>query len=180
MKKTFLANMPSRIASEVPSETKVVKNMKAEIVGAQNSITLSFNGVDFRLIPSGSKSNSKKSNISLSSINGEYTSINLESFTGTLVVSGAVGNEIVNQSVTRSPKDKKADNICLIDDEPNTPESSVLPKEVIELDKGQQQISFERKAGKKRVSFIVCYTFSVPQFLICPNFILFLPSSLFP
>lgn len=134
-----------------------------------NSISLSFNGVDFRLIPTNDIQDSPKDNddsiiapsCSISMVpdsNGKFTMIQMNSFTGTLYVSEQQnGGIILNDS---SPASSTTNT-----DANNTNDSPVKPstieiedashssnrsngnevKKTVTPNKGQTQLSFERK-----------------------------------
>jgi hypothetical protein len=122
------------------------QNMGAET--PSNAITLSFNGVDFRLVPTGNSSNTNSS-VSLSTNNGTYTTINLESFTGSLVVHSS--SPIALNNVAATPVDSADISARTIEDEPATPESYSNKEETL-LEQGQKKLPFERVNSKKRVS----------------------------
>eukprot|EP00979_Chaetoceros_neogracilis_P013972 scaffold4261_cov250-Chaetoceros_neogracile.AAC.8 len=113
-----------------------------------NAITLSFNGVDFRLVPTGNSSNTNSS-VSLSTNNGTYTTINLESFTGSLVVHSSSPIALNNTAAT--PVDSADISARTVEDEPATPESYSNKEETL-LEQGQKKLPFERVNSKKRTT----------------------------
>ena len=136
---------------------------------ASNAITLSFNGVDFKLVPSaqntagGDAGTSACTSIStMSNGNGNFTVLNLNSFTGSLIVSESSSitqlnetpaNINVGMGITPSMRDGDAiqdHSMAMartVEDEPPSPEH----KEAQEtpLQKGQQQLPFVQKNQKR-------------------------------
>ena len=104
-----------------------------------NAITLSFNGVDFRLIPSdesgtGSGSESSSSISMVNDSSGKFTVMNLKSFTGSLIVSSSptFGNTSDTRNVNIDMNMNTDVNIdthtnlnkaTTVEDEPPSPES---------------------------------------------------------
>ena len=129
---------------------------------AQNAVTLSFNGVDFRLIPSSNNENNNANASGISMVpntNGKFTMINLASFTGSLIVSASALTEFglmgVTPEIETVASSSPSSNLATtVEDEPSTP-NSYAPKEV-PRPLGQQQLTFEKKkretTTKKRVS----------------------------
>eukprot|EP00559_Dactyliosolen_fragilissimus_P002868 CAMPEP_0184859728 /NCGR_PEP_ID=MMETSP0580-20130426/4719_1 /TAXON_ID=1118495 /ORGANISM="Dactyliosolen fragilissimus" /LENGTH=120 /DNA_ID=CAMNT_0027356527 /DNA_START=126 /DNA_END=484 /DNA_ORIENTATION=+ len=104
-------NSKSKSKSKETSTSADDKNRKHKSVNdLQNAITLSFGGVDFRLIPSSSSSSLSK-NFNLSSVSmipnadGDFTAMSLLNFSGTLLVSpSATDIEKVSTNTPASPK----------------------------------------------------------------------------
>ncbi len=108
-----------------------------------NAITLTFNGVDFRLVPNVSARNDcSSSSISMTNTNGKFTSIQLESFTGSLIVSASAltsllpssssnANPTTNPVTTKSTKDhshQSSQATNTVEDESSEPEGEPEPK----------------------------------------------------
>ena len=134
-----------------------------------NSISLTFNGVDFRLVPSNETQHSPKNNddsivasscsISMApNSNGQFTMIQLNSFSGTLYVSEQENvGVILNPSTLTSPTtDAAATDTKNSQAKPSTIEIEEAShssnrskcneaKKTVTPSKGQTQLSFERK-----------------------------------
>jgi hypothetical protein len=151
----------------------------------QNALTLTFQGVNFSLVPSDTNArksnsvhpdghqvgNSSNSSAFVSFTNGASTTIHLQSFTGTLVISarGNTGNisefGLTHANVTpvAAPNDSdikgSVANARKVEDEPPTPDS-YSHSEDSKLEQGQQQLTFQRiPENKKRVSASFCCHF---------------------
>lgn len=126
-----------------------------------NSFTLSFNGVDFRLVPTQNNNNKNsqndKSGVSvLQNADGQFSMIKLQSFSGTLYVSEQLQNNITppldvnNVKEIPNPTQK---SLATVEDEelpsPQKDETKLNKKVEQPKMKGQQQLTFERK---KRVN----------------------------
>jgi N-acetylneuraminic acid mutarotase len=114
-----------------------------------NVITLTFNGVDFNLVPS---NNDTSAAISLSvDSSGEFKTINLQSFTGSLIVckntkqSFSSSTAMTTGVSTNSMNCEKAANT--VEDEPVSPGHASDPLK--DIPRGQQQLSFGSKKGTK-------------------------------
>ena len=138
--------MPAKTATNRSTSQQAMRGEESS-PPPQNAITLSFNGVDFRLVPTDASSNGS---ISLSSTNGAYT-MNLESFTGSLVVLSSP-TEAAALGVTPSSVLSNAESSArTVEDEPPSPDSYSNKGELV-LEQGQKQLPFERVTSKKRVS----------------------------
>jgi hypothetical protein len=138
--------MPAKTATNRSTSQQAMRGEESS-PPPQNAITLSFNGVDFRLVPTDASSNGS---ISLSSTNGAYT-MNLESFTGSLVVLSSP-TEAAALGVTPSSVLSNAESSArTVEDEPPSPDSYSNKGELV-LEQGQKQLPFERATSKKRVS----------------------------
>ena len=126
-----------------------------------NAITLSFNGVDFRLVPDlhvsdaqAPPSNSKQIAIMPNGQNGKYQGIKLSSFTGTLFISpspsASLSGEYITANTPMVPEERRelTLNAAVVDEEPASP----LGKDTTlddELPSGQTQLSFGKKKRKR-------------------------------
>ena len=165
--------------ASIHPDAPIHQNIDSKLM--QNAITLTFNGTDFKLIPSNNEvnSNSSKGDSSISMVanGGKFTMLNLQSFTGCLIVSeslsingntndlpsaGARTNTNMNTNTRTPVVDTRtvtgaASPIpasATVEDEPPTPSPNhAKAKKIDALPQGQQQLSFVNK--KKRVSLIV-------------------------
>ena len=119
-----------------------------------NSFTLSFNGVDFRLIPSQKNSinsqNDAKSSVSvLQNADGQFTMIKLQSFSGTLYVSeqNNITSSLGQNNFEEIPNPTQKLLATVEDEELQSPQKDeTKANKVVEPKmKGQQQLTFERK-----------------------------------
>lgn len=123
---------------------------KSPVPSSTNVITLTFNGVDFNLVPS---NNDTSAGISLSAnSSGEFTTINLQSFTGSLIVSKNAKEAFATSAMMtvgvpqNNMNSERAANT--VEDDPVSPgNASGGPSK--DIPKGQQQLSFGTKKGTK-------------------------------
>jgi hypothetical protein len=126
-------------------------------ISIMNTITLSFNGVDFRLIPDPQASDapalsskSKQITIMPDCQSGEYQGIKLSSFTGTLFISSSPSVSLNTPMVPEEGREQNLlpKNAAVVDEEPTTPLGKGTTSDT-ELPCGQTQLSF----GTKKRSF---------------------------
>lgn len=125
-----------------------------------NSITLTFHGVEFCLVPkqnfNDENSSSKHDNTSCGitmtpNTSGKFTAINMNSFTGTLYVSTATNDPAPKQTRifvgSAAPSTPPPTSSATVEEESPLSESKELKKErlITTPVKGQQQLSFDRK-----------------------------------
>jgi len=135
--------------SQMPSA-----NIQSNDAMNNNAITLTFNGVDFRLVPTNKTNSSGNGGISMNSANGTFTTINLEDFTGKLIVSSSpVTNSYllsgaaatrpvsVNTKTPAKPEDRTTNTV---EDEPSSPEMVVTKSQESSLPQGQKQLLFRK------------------------------------
>lgn len=122
---------------------------------SQNFITLTFNGVDFRLVPSSTSSSAPMDDTpcGLSLIpnsGGKFTAIQLNSFTGTLYVCEKSSNN-VHTETPETPIPKSS--TTTIEDEEGSPINihKEEKKNKTVSEKGQQQLPFEKKKRVRTV-----------------------------
>ena len=129
--------------NQIPPQMQMPECTNNNNATTSNAITLSFNGVDFRLIPSdesgtgtgtgtGSESSSSISMVNDSS--GKFTVMNLKSFTGSLIVSSSptfgntsdTRNANINMNMNTDVNIDTHTNpnkATTVEDEPPSPES---------------------------------------------------------
>ncbi len=120
---------------------------------SQNFITLTFNGVDFRLVPSSASSSAPTDDTpGLSLIpnsGGKFTAIQLNSFTGTLYVCENSSNNF-NTETPETPIPKSS--TTTIEDEGSPVNIHKEEKKIKTVaKKGQQQLPFEKKKRVRTV-----------------------------
>lgn len=135
-----------------------------------NAITLTFNGVDFRLVPTHKTNYSGNGTISMNGANGTFTTINLEDFSGQLIVSSSAATNSyllsgataakpvsVNTKASSTPEDRTTNTV---EDEPSSPEMCVTKSQEQSLPQGQKQLLFrklnnlKKKASQKKRSSV--------------------------
>lgn len=122
------------------------------IPSIQNAVTLTFNGVHFNIIPSGGNDNSCGISFSANT-NGEFTTINLKSFTGSLVICKQNSEQTSSLSSTAMTSDPSLNGDVgevpanTVEDEPHSPGNEPVRQK--DIPKGQQQLSFNKKKGTK-------------------------------
>lgn len=114
----------------------------------QNFITLTFNGVDFRLVPNTNVTSTDDATDNCCGVTlmpnsgGKYTAIQLNSFTGTLFVSENHNSESFLASTPGLPAQVAS---TTIEDEVASPQNKAKDMNVVSAEKGQQQLPFEKK-----------------------------------
>lgn len=130
-----------------------------------NAVTLTFNGVTFRLTPTLPTGSEGHTNLSiLPNCMGEFTRINLTSFTGTLCV-------FKSSEVDESTTSPKMDELATVEDEEvPTPENK--GPHFVSPPPGQKQLPFGRKrrtpssASKPSISTQVSHIYNYQRSII--------------
>ena len=115
-----------------------------------NAVTLSFNGVDFRLVHDTQGSNAESGNkqITIMSDGQDYQELKLNSFTGSLVISPSIvpsfNSGVINGNTPMLPIEGVVvpeNKAAVVDEEPPTPSEKGKTSDD-ELPSGQTQLSF--------------------------------------